>query len=134
MYKWSKFLAAVKWVKNVYSYNRIFLLFSRWVMSNPYATTWTVACQAPLFGIFQARILEWVGISFSGDLSDPGIKPESPASVGSSPLSHQGSSNRILLSHKKERSSEICYNMYEPQNITLRSWPQRLHVVWLYLS
>ena len=27
----------------------------------------------------QARILEWVAISFSGDLPDSGIKPESPA-------------------------------------------------------
>ena len=29
-------------------------------------TSWTVACQAPLsVGILQARILEWVAISFS---------------------------------------------------------------------
>ena len=32
-------------------------------------------------GIFQARILEWVAISFSGgNLLDPGIEPISPAS------------------------------------------------------
>ena len=30
-------------------------------------------------GIFQARVLEWVVISFSRDLPDPGIKPGSPA-------------------------------------------------------
>ena len=29
-------------------------------------------------GILQARILEWVAISFSRDLPDPGIKPRSP--------------------------------------------------------
>ena len=29
--------------------------------------------------IFQARILEWVAISFSGDLPDSGIEPGSPA-------------------------------------------------------
>ena len=29
------------------------------------------------------RMLEWVAISFSGDLSDPGIEPESPALAGS---------------------------------------------------
>ena len=34
-------------------------------------------------GIFQARILEWVAISYSGDLSDPGIEPKSPASPAS---------------------------------------------------
>ena len=32
--------------------------------------------------IFPARILEWVVISFSGDLSDPGIKPVSLALAG----------------------------------------------------
>ena len=30
-------------------------------------------------GIFQARILEWAAISFSRDLPNPGIEPESPA-------------------------------------------------------
>ena len=29
-------------------------------------------------GIFQARILDWVAISFSGDLPNPGIEPRSP--------------------------------------------------------
>ena len=33
-------------------------------------------------GISQARILEWVAISFSRDLSDPGIKPTPPALAG----------------------------------------------------
>ena len=41
---------------------------------------WTVACQAPLsMGFFQARVLEWVAISFCRDLPDPRIKPGSPA-------------------------------------------------------
>ena len=34
-----------------------------------------------LHGIFQARVLEWIAVSFSGDLLDPGIEPvflESP--------------------------------------------------------
>ena len=31
-------------------------------------------------GILQARILEWVAISLSGDFLDPGIEPTSPAS------------------------------------------------------
>ena len=31
-------------------------------------------------GIFQTGILEWVAISVSGDLPDPGIKPTSPVS------------------------------------------------------
>ena len=36
------------------------------------ATPWTPACQAPLsMGYFQARILEWVAISFSRGSSQP---------------------------------------------------------------
>ena len=33
----------------------------------------------PIHGISQARILEWVAISSSGDLPDPGMEPTSPA-------------------------------------------------------
>ena len=41
----------------------------------------TVAYPAPLtVGYFQARILEWVAISSSRDLPNPGIKPTSPES------------------------------------------------------
>ena len=41
-----------------------------------------VDCSPPgssVHGILQARILEWVAISFSRDLPDPGIEPRSPA-------------------------------------------------------
>ena len=34
-----------------------------------FATPWTVALQAPLYGILQARTLDWVAISFSGGSS-----------------------------------------------------------------
>ena len=39
-------------------------------------------CSLPglsIHGIFQARVLEWVAISFSRGSSDPGIKPRSPS-------------------------------------------------------
>jgi len=42
-----------------------------------------VDCSPPgssAHGILQARILEWVAISFSRDLLDPEIEPRSPAS------------------------------------------------------
>ena len=43
-------------------------------------------------GIFQARILEWVVISFSGDLPGLGVKSESPVlQADSLPLNHEGS-------------------------------------------
>ena len=47
-------------------------------------------CSLPVssvHGILQARILEWVAIFFSRDLSDPGIKPRSPALQADSLLS-----------------------------------------------
>ena len=51
-------------------------------------------CSLPgssVHGIFQARIVERVAISYSRDLPDPGIEPESPAlQVDSLLLSHQG--------------------------------------------
>ena len=44
-----------------------------------------------LHGISQARILEWVTISLSGDLPDPGIEPKSPAlQADSLPFELQG--------------------------------------------
>ena len=55
-------------------------------------------------GIFQARILEWVLISFSGDLPDPGIEPRSPAL-------HAGS----LL-------TELPGNLYLGPNRTVKNW------------
>ena len=56
-----------------------------------FVTRWIAACQA-VHGIFQERILEWVAISFSRDLLNPGIKPTSPAlKADSLPLSHWGS-------------------------------------------
>ena len=52
-------------------------------MSDSFVTSWTVARQAPsVHGISQARILEWVSISFSRDLPDPGFKPMFPALAG----------------------------------------------------
>ena len=45
-----------------------------------FATLWTAACQAPLVhGILQARVLEWVAISYCRDLPHPGIETVPPA-------------------------------------------------------
>ena len=44
-----------------------------------------VDCSLPgssTHGILEARILEWVAISFSRDLADPGIEHASPALAG----------------------------------------------------
>ena len=45
-----------------------------------FVTPWTVARQASLHGILQARVLGWVAISSSRGSSRPGIELESPAS------------------------------------------------------
>ena len=44
------------------------------------ATSWTIACQAPLSVRF-ARQGYWIRLPFTsvGDLPDPGIEPRSPA-------------------------------------------------------
>ena len=55
------------------------LLSRVWLFSTP----WTVACQAPVSMNF-SRQEHWSGLPFPtpGDLPDPGINPESPASAG----------------------------------------------------
>ena len=37
-----------------------------------------ILTDSSVHGTLQARILEWIAIPFSGDLSNPGIKPRSP--------------------------------------------------------
>ena len=45
-----------------------------------FVTPWTVAYQAPpSMGFFQARVLEWIAISFFRGSSRPRIAPRSPA-------------------------------------------------------
>ena len=51
-------------------------------MSDSFVTPWTVALQALVHGISQARILWWVPCPPPRDLPDPGIKPKSPALAG----------------------------------------------------
>ena len=52
-------------------------------------------------GIFQARILEWVAISFSRGSSDPGTERRSTAlQADSLPVSHRGSPLRLLTKLK----------------------------------
>ena len=62
----------------------------------------------PVHGILQARILEWVAISFSRGLPNPGIKPKSPAlqavALPSEPLGKPFySTNHLLINYA------ICY-------------------------
>ena len=48
------------------------------VVSDSLQPPWTVAREiSSVHGIFQARILKWVAISYSKDLPNPGIEPMS---------------------------------------------------------
>ena len=74
--------------KGVHAYK---LLHSCLTLCNP------IDCSLPgsfVHGVFQARILEWVTMPFSGDLSNSGIEPESVMhwQVDSLPLAPPGRS------------------------------------------
>ena len=86
---------------NVFTNTRYFERFDQ--HSKPVYSVASVT--SSVHGIIQARILEWVAIPFSRDLSDAGIEP-SPALLHCGPilyhLSHQGtffclSNNNIRL-------------------------------------
>ena len=59
------------------------LIVNRYVVSDAFATPWTVSLQVPLSMGFP-RQEYWSGLPFSspGDLPDPGIKPVSSALAG----------------------------------------------------
>ena len=83
-----------------------------------FVTPWTVALPGfPIHGIFQARILEWVVISYPGDLPDTGIEPTSPAlEADSLPLSHQGSPPQFLAIYLNN-----CNSVYREFGIKVES-------------
>ena len=62
-------------------------------------------CSPPgssIYGMFQARILEWVAIPFSRKPSSPGIKTQPPSlQADSLLLSHRGSTKYFTLSLSK---------------------------------
>ena len=59
------------------------LLFSHYIMSNTFATPWTIACQAPLSKEFSRQIYcNALAFPSARNLPDSGIKPASPALAG----------------------------------------------------
>ena len=72
-------------------------------------TLWPYGLYSPpgffVHRISQARLLEWVAISFSRDLPDPGIKPTS--------LSHQGSPYYIIAV-AAAKSLQSCLTLCDP--------------------
>ena len=87
-----------------------------------FATLWTVAHQASLVsGILQARILEWVVISTSRDLPNPGIEPWSLMSSATAEATWEAPvfswvtrsySRRILWRVRQEKENIWCGNLF----------------------
>ena len=76
------------------------------VISDIFATPWTVACQAPWsMGILQARSLEWVAMLPPGDLPNPRIEPRSPTL--------QADSLPSELPGKPSRAIEVIINLFK---------------------
>ena len=76
-------------------------MLCRSVVSNSFAASWIVACQAPLSRVFQERILEQVAISYSrGSSGDPGNEFLFLSllywQADSLPLCHPGSPNSCI--------------------------------------
>ena len=89
------------------------LLFSHSVMSDYFATPWTVARQA-LLSMGFPRQEYWSGLPFdsSGDLPDPGIKSTSPAlQADSLLLSHHPSPEGLLARYKRRESWKLDGNV-----------------------
>ena len=80
------------------------------------ATSWTIACQAPLSVGF-SRQEYWNGLPFSSprDLPNPGIEPRSPAlQADSLPLSYKGSLMILRLMIRQISISQIIPNYTYP--------------------
>ena len=61
----------------------LLLLFSCYVMSHSFTTPWTIVCQASLsMGFPRQEYWNRLLVPSPEDLSDPGMKPTSPALVG----------------------------------------------------
>ena len=88
-----------------------------------FVTSWTAAHQAPLSTEFPKEEY-WSGLPFSspGDLPNPGIKPESPASPAQAgrfffflflPLSHLGSSLSFIVYQNPTHSNSSRISLFK---------------------
>ena len=81
-------------------------------------TPWTSTSQAPLRGIFQVRILEWVAFPSPGDLPNPGIELRSPALQADSLLSEPPGKPRFVgaAAAAAAKSLQSCLTMCNPMD------------------
>ena len=67
-------------------------------------------------GILQARILEWVAISFSRDLPNPGIVPGSPALQADALLSKPPGKHASV---QFSSVAQLCPTLCDPMDYTV---------------
>ena len=87
-----------------------------------FVTPWTIYSLpgSSVHGIFQARILEWVAISFSRDFPDPGIEPRSPAlQADSLPSEPPGKPQYYICVCMCAKSLQSCPTLCSPINCIL---------------
>ena len=79
-------------------------------MGQEYYAHKTIACQAPVHRILQARIPEWVAMLFSQpeDLRNPGIEPGSPALQADSLPSEPPGKPIIHINTMEEMKRHAC--------------------------
>ena len=89
-----------------------------------------------VYGIFQARILEWVVIPFSGDLPNPGIKPTylvSPALAGWFFATAPPGKPSLKMVHIKKKKSEnglLIRNWSSEERKRNREWKEENIWTW----
>ena len=74
-------------------------------------------------GIFQARVLEWVAISFSGDLPNPGIEPGSPA-LQADTLQFEPPGKHVLHVLVGHQNSSYCFGVIRCLIQVIRAFPK----------
>ena len=85
-------------------------------------------CSSPdssVHGILQARILEWVAMSSSGDLPDPGVRLVSPVTL---PLQ----ADSLLLSYRGSPPSRSYLNLITSQRTTSENHHTGGFNMWIF--
>ena len=94
------------------------------------------AWRATVHGIHRARILEWVAISFSRGLPDPGIEPRSPALQADSLHSEPpGKPTFPVWLLPKQMNRKSCLNNFTMAHVTVGfQAPLALQLVMMFFE
>ena len=124
------------WILLVWKINCYCCLFTKFCPT----VLWSHGLYSPpgssVHEISQARILEWIAISFPGDLPNPGIKPASPALAGRQILYHWATMEAAAAATK---SLQSCPTLCDPRDSSLPGSPiagilQTRSLEWVAIS